>query len=281
MALRLKNKELLALMRDFYVLTGFRIVLFDEHYKEILSYPKEGTPFCSRMREDPDFYQKCQESDRASFARCRASHALTISQCHAGLLEATAPLTDGGRSIGYIMFGQIADRQEKEAFLSSLATYCAGFSGGDKLDDILPKIKYKERRQVAAAAGILEACTSYILLKEMVRPTEEAVFRDLNAFIEANLCAPLNVDVLCRALGIGRSRLYELVRPYVSGGVAQYIREKRIAAAKQMLSATTLSVTTIADRVGFADYNYFIRVFRQYCGCTPKTFRKRQENAAG
>ena len=55
MALLLESTELTALMQDFYVLTGIRIVLFDEGGCELLSYPTGEESFCSCMRKNPDF----------------------------------------------------------------------------------------------------------------------------------------------------------------------------------------------------------------------------------
>ena len=44
------DKDLSALMENFYTLTRIRIVLFDSEFNEILSYPSGGHSFCSLMR---------------------------------------------------------------------------------------------------------------------------------------------------------------------------------------------------------------------------------------
>ena len=55
MALSFQNAELMELMRDFNILTGMRLVLFDENYNELLSYPDADAMFCSCMRAYPAF----------------------------------------------------------------------------------------------------------------------------------------------------------------------------------------------------------------------------------
>lgn len=43
--------------------------------------------------------------------------------------------------------------------------------------------------------------------------------------------------------------------------------------AKKLLKVTDLSISEISDRVGFSDYNYFSRVFKQRYNISPKKFR--------
>ncbi|MCQ2432125.1 MAG: PocR ligand-binding domain-containing protein [Clostridia bacterium] len=274
MPLTLKNDELLDLMKDFYTLTGIRFVLFDECYQEILAYPEAGTPFCSFMRKNADFDRCCRESDRIAFETCRGTKELTVYECHAGLIEATAPLTENGTIIGYIMFGQIADKGGKDAFLARLCDYCRNFTDEDTLRALTPKIRYKEKKQVSAAAKILDACTGYILLKEMVSPSRQKLFEELDAYVSGHLSENLTMESLCRIFGISRTRLYEAIKPYAHDGIALWIKGKRLEAAKRYLAETDMSISEISEAVGFADYTYFLRVFRKVTGISPKAYRK-------
>lgn len=277
MPLKIQTAELLELMRDFYTLTGIRFVLFDENYREILSYPAAGTPFCSCLRQNPDFDRKCRESDRLSFETCRTTKTLTIFTCHAGLVEATAPLFENGTIIGYIMFGQIAERQKRDSLLAELTACCAAYADEKAVAELLPKIKFKEKKQIAAAAKILDACTSYILLKEMVKPSKKHLLLRMEQYLSLHLSEEITVETLCRALGVSRTRLYEAVKPSVQGGIAQWIREKRMERAKCLLRETEKTIVDISGEVGFSDYNYFLRVFRKTYGLSPKEYRRSQK----
>jgi len=50
MKLEYNKNKLQALMKDFYLLTGIRIVLFDSDYTELLSYPETHCQFCAYMK---------------------------------------------------------------------------------------------------------------------------------------------------------------------------------------------------------------------------------------
>lgn len=275
MSLEAEQKELNELMKNFYTLTGIRIVLFDENYNEILSYPKECIPFCAHMRKHPDFYAKCRESDKLSFESCKKNQSLTMHSCHAGLIEAAAPITDNQTVIGYIMFGQIRNVKSKSEFTDTLSRLCGEYVNFANADDKIEKIKYRSSKQLVAAANILEACTSYILLRNLVKPTRIMLFNKIDAYITENLDREISVDSLCKEFKISRTRLYEAVKPYVNGGIASYITSKRMSKAKELLRETEMSVTDISYAVGFSDYNYFLRCFKKHWNVSAKKYRNK------
>ncbi|WP_223068624.1 response regulator transcription factor [Paenibacillus caui] len=58
-----------------------------------------------------------------------------------------------------------------------------------------------------------------------------------------------------------------------------YIIQARIRVAKQLLETTHLSVNTIARKVGYTNYSYFSKLFKQDIGCTPIEYRKNRQIA--
>lgn len=55
--------------------------------------------------------------------------------------------------------------------------------------------------------------------------------------------------------------------------LGNYVRDKCIAYAKELMIGTEMSITQIADIVGIGDAGYFCRVFRQMTGETPTSYR--------
>ena len=118
------NNDLPELMENFYTLTGIQIVLFDSEFNEILSFPSNEVSFCSLLRTDKKFDALCKESDKFSFEKCRKTHSLCLYKCHAGLIEATAPIMQNNAIIGYIMFGQITDIKDKDSVYDFVNELC-------------------------------------------------------------------------------------------------------------------------------------------------------------
>ncbi len=48
----------------------------------------------------------------------------------------------------------------------------------------------------------------------------------------------------------------------------------RVERAKEILEETDLKVNEIAPLIGYADEKYFSRVFKQYVGVSPGSYRK-------
>ena len=56
--------------------------------------------------------------------------------------------------------------------------------------------------------------------------------------------------------------------------IIDYVLARRISEAKKHLLEDTLSLPAVALELGFADYNYFARVFKKRTGYTPTAYRK-------
>ena len=268
-------EQVVDLMKSFYILSGIRFVLFGADFQKIIAYPEADCTFCHIMKSHPTTKQKCTLSDRYSLEKCQQTGALVQYQCHAGLVEATIPLQENGKIIGYLMFGQITDQTDRsflEAQIPGFAKECA--LPEETLRQSVGSISFRSPEEIMAATRIMEACTSYIILKELIPPKSDRVFELAKEFIDGHLSEDLDANVLCQQLDISRTRLYEVFRKEVQMGVSEYIRNRRLHQAKKLLKSTDRSVWEIAQAVGFADYNYFSRIYKKKYGHSPKGFRR-------
>ncbi len=279
MPLMFEDKELMELMEDFYILTGMKIALFDETCNELISYPSNKENFCSCMRENPEFAAKCRNSDTISFKKCEKTKMLNIYVCHAGLIEATAPIMENGRIIGYMMFGQITDNKNRSEFLQSMRELCDKFNPENLPDKLINKIKYRSSRQILAASKILDACTGYIQLKDLVRLSDKNFVTTVERFIDEHINEEITVKRLCDEFNVGRTTLYKLTSERTEGGIAAFIKNKRLEKARYLIRKTDMSISEISDSVGFSDYNYFVREFKKKYGVSSKAYRKQTKSA--
>ena len=114
MKLNYNEKELHQLLQDFHDLTKLTLTLYDPEGEWILSYPTKENCFCHYIKTSPEGAALCDASDRASFEAAKASGECVIYKCHAGLIEATAPIVSDGFTIGYLMMGQAANATSTE-----------------------------------------------------------------------------------------------------------------------------------------------------------------------
>lgn len=275
MTLNLNRESLLGLMKDFFLLTDFKIALFDTDGNEILSYPEEHCAFCTLIRSCHEGTRICNESNQKSFDRCKKTKQLEVFHCHAGLLEATAPLIHNGSVIGYIMFGQITDNNNATVVRNMLQEVLTRFGLDQQGHDAsIYQITTKSKDQIFAAAKILEACTFYVLLKDMVSLQRENFIQNLNQFLLTHLAEDLSVARLMEEFHLSKNKLYDSCGRYLNVGIAEHIKALRIKEAQKKLKETDLSVREISDQVGFNDYNYFCRVFKKEVGVSATQYRK-------
>jgi signal transduction histidine kinase/DNA-binding LacI/PurR family transcriptional regulator/AraC-like DNA-binding protein/response regulator of citrate/malate metabolism len=94
------------------------------------------------------------------------------------------------------------------------------------------------------------------------------------AYIHEHYAEPLSLPEISRALGISVEHLVRCFRREVGTTPMNYLNRYRINQARKLLLSGSQSITTIASAVGFADSNYFSRVFRRETGISPKRYRQ-------
>lgn len=62
-----------------------------------------------------------------------------------------------------------------------------------------------------------------------------------------------------------------------SQNMKDYIAEKKIERAKELLASTQMKIYEISEILGYTDYFYFARVFKKMTGETPNDYREKQE----
>ncbi|MEH7545360.1 MULTISPECIES: response regulator transcription factor [Bacillaceae] len=70
------------------------------------------------------------------------------------------------------------------------------------------------------------------------------------------------------------SYLSQLFKQQLNKKFVDYLTELRIEESKRLLLNTTLRMSEIAERVGYADLAYFSNNFKRITGCSPSEFRK-------
>ncbi|MBD2869227.1 helix-turn-helix transcriptional regulator [Paenibacillus arenilitoris] len=84
---------------------------------------------------------------------------------------------------------------------------------------------------------------------------------------------PWSLERMAELAGYSPYHFLRLFRQVMGKTPNRYVAECRIVAAKLLLSTTSLTVTEIAARCGFAQTSYFIRVFRASEGLSPIEYR--------
>jgi AraC-like DNA-binding protein len=137
----------------------------------------------------------------------------------------------------------------------------------------LPLCAGKERPPLEAAAVPAAPETGELLLQACLRRAT-SLSRALAAYVAENYAAPVSREEISAALKVSPNYLSRVFRQDTGLTPWQYLSQFRVVQAQKLLLTTELSVTEVAQRVGFSDPAYFVRVFHKETGRAPLQYRK-------
>ncbi len=108
----------------------------------------------------------------------------------------------------------------------------------------------------------------------MVAVQNTFVAEKAKEYIETHLSEVIRIQDICASANISHTQFYESFSRDTGTGISAYIRKRRLERARELLQNTGISVSETADIVGFADYNYFSRVYKKEFGISPHKTRK-------
>lgn len=129
---------------------------------------------------------------------------------------------------------------------------------------------------VRATCGLIAACVAPSLESaERARVQIDAMqLQRVTRLIDDELGSPsLSPDRICSALGLSRTRLYEILKPF--GGVRRYVRNRRLQRVHAALAdpMDRSSIMEIGLRCGFTSHGNLTRAFREHFGYNPSDVR--------
>lgn len=115
------------------------------------------------------------------------------------------------------------------------------------------------------------------VVKELVKNDADKRFiTQLDAYIENHMSDyNLSVDSMAEHFQFGRTRFYNKVRAVTGMTPNEYIKEKRITRAAELLrESEAITVAEVAYRVGISNAQYFAVNFKKMFGMSPSSYQK-------
>jgi len=99
-------------------------------------------------------------------------------------------------------------------------------------------------------------------------------------FIEAHYAEDVTMERIERELHVSRHYLARLFKEWTGWTIFRFLYQRRINQAKTLFFLDNdLSVSDVAERVGFKHLSHFSRVFKRLEGVSPEAYRKRAASA--
>ena len=269
------HEKLMKIIKDFYELTRATTSIWDSDFNQIMVYPSSPKCLCKNVKENPCGNKNCFASDKNACITATKTDKPYIFSCHAGLLDAVIPVRYEKEIIAYIMFGQIRDAEEKYVNLNNVKRLCRKYGmSEEEIEEYYKELPTLTYEQINAAANFLSMCTIYLYVSQTIKIEKNALVSAIDSYITQNITKQIKIEDLCKNFNISQNKLYQLSHKYFNTSVSNYIALKKIDLAKHYLTTSQLAISQISEKVGFADYNYFIRKFKSQTGYTPLSYRK-------
>ena len=273
--LAMDKQRLRELIRAYYHLTNIRVAVYNPDFEEILAYPEEYTPFCSMLQSNGQACAGCERSAARMCEKCTVTQETVIEKCHMGLTELVTPVFNGVSVIGYIMLGQITDEADRDTFVCKALEKSREYDlDQEKVMEQIKTVRYYSTEQVLSSAQVVKALASYIVVSNLLYPTETLLAQSILEYISKNLAADVSVPALCSEFSISKSTLYRVTKHYAPDGIAAYIKKLRWRKACELLMHTDMTMDQIAEQTGYSDTAYFLRSFKKEKGISAGCYRK-------
>lgn len=92
-------------------------------------------------------------------------------------------------------------------------------------------------------------------------------------YVREHIQEEIYVADIARQVFLNERYLMRAFKNATGMSILKYITNERIWLAKELLANSDYSIRQVANAVGYANYSYFIRMFRQNTGITPKAYR--------
>jgi len=134
----------------------------------------------------------------------------------------------------------------------------------------------------ADPAGLLVAASAPSGFQSVLAPVREPVVShpEINKIIEyigAHYDSDITVKSMSRFVMMGENYVSALFKKKTGHTLIHYLHGVRMEKAAHYLRNTDLPVHEIGEKVGFANDNYFIKIFKRWTGCTPSQYRHRPQ----
>lgn len=147
----------------------------------------------------------------------------------------------------------------------------------------------REMQQPAAgSAAVIDAMLRVFLIACCRNAMEEGMVPSLSdeappsawvldtyRFLDENYQSPISLDQLAARAHISKGYLCRAFKKQMGLSVVQYLTERRIQAAMQLLQNTDDKILSVALDAGFGDLSHFNRIFKRLTGLSPTVYRKR------
>lgn len=100
------------------------------------------------------------------------------------------------------------------------------------------------------------------------------ILKNMVGYIQSFYCEKVTLNDIAAAGAVGQSKCCKLFDKYIGIAPNAYLIQYRLNQSIWYLKNTDMTITEIAQAVGFLGSSYYAEAFRKWCGKSPSEYRK-------
>ena len=222
----------------------------------ITPYIIHRNPYCQFVGQTR--HHECIENQRQMIESFKGREPL-IHTCFAGASEIVYPIMKDDKAVGFV----------------SVNGYRAEAGEALSLNGELWRSHLNDEEVPRALTDVL--IPPLRLMVEKLLEYESDSAEEINLILRyiADKLGMVSLDSIANHFGRSRSHVSHLFKTRTGKTLRAYSNELKLQRARNLLAATSYSVTEIALESGFEDTSYFVKRFKEKYGQTPYQFKKK------
>lgn len=282
-----KEHDLSICVKDF---SGF-IPVNPELSLALQDFIAHNHPYCIYLKENKDCYFKCASMIPKMLKKAIATKSTFFGYCHAGLGEYVIPIINDQNVIGAITVGSFKNKELNTEHLFTHLTNDYKTFDINKLETLYETIKQPEHQNIDLIIRSLEIIAQTLANsykefdmtnnKELLNTSnnniseEDKITEQVIKYIKEHITEKITLENLAQELNYSISYISRIFNKKMEMNINTYINKTRVEISKNYLLSTDLSITEIANMVGFEDASYYSKVFTKLLSISPARFKRR------
>ena len=104
---------------------------------------------------------------------------------------------------------------------------------------------------------------------------EDSVADQICTYIDSHFKEDIHRDELAELVFLNTDYMSRIFKKEKGVSISNYILQKRVDEAKKLLCGSSLPINTVSLHIGYSNFSYFTKMFKENTGLTPLEYRRK------
>lgn len=142
-----------------------------------------------------------------------------------------------------------------------------------------PKTNNSDNPKVYGILLHVFECILIELYDSLKYPTQNPHIINIIKYINDNVTKPISLTDVSNTAHLSKEYTSRLFKQEMGLTVSEYINQQKLFLAKDMLANTNISLQTVSANLGYENYTYFTKLFKETFRISPQKMRKELKNS--